>query len=167
MFNECNLEICGWSKRLKKRFCLVLAAVLFPMSVSAGVYVKDGDSLSLNGREIRLLGIDAPEYRQVCDDASGRKYDCGEKAKDYLKSLVKGKKVSCRKIAVDIYKRELSKCYAGKTYLNRKMLEVGWAVVYRSKNKRYKEWENEARENKRGMWQGKFMRPELHRILNK
>ncbi len=152
---------------MKKQFCLMLTAVLFPMSALAGVYVKDGDSLSLNGREIRLLGIDAPEYTQFCDDSEGKKYDCGEKAKTYLKSLVKGKKVFCRKIAIDIYKRELSKCYAGETYLNRKMLEAGWAVVYRSKSRKYKEWENEAQKNKRGMWQGRFMRPELYRILNK
>lgn len=152
---------------MKKYLCLVFVTMICSQTAAADVYVKDGDSLSLNGREIRLIGIDAPEYRQKCDDVSGKKYDCGEKAKAYLKSLVKGKDVSCRKIAVDIYKRELSKCYAGKIYLNRKMLEAGWAVVYRSKSKKYKEWEKDARENKRGMWQGRFMRPELHRILNK
>ena len=28
--------------------------------------IIDGDSLIVNGQEIRLLGIDAPEYRQEC-----------------------------------------------------------------------------------------------------
>lgn len=34
--------------------------------VSGSVKVIDGDTLVLDGKRIRLVGIDAPELRQVC-----------------------------------------------------------------------------------------------------
>src|SRR5262245_101081 len=43
------------------------------------VTVNDGDSITLGTERIRLLGIDAPEYDQVCrkNDAG---YPCGHQA---------------------------------------------------------------------------------------
>ena len=40
--------------------------------------VTDGDTLVINGLNIRLHGIDAPELRQTCQSASGASYTCGE-----------------------------------------------------------------------------------------
>lgn len=84
-----------------------------------------------------------------------------------MQKLIASEKVECRKKQQDIYKRDLSICYAGGRDINRLMLENGWAVVYRSDNPDYLAAEENARRNKRGIWQGKFMKPELYRILMK
>ena len=51
--------------------------------------------------------------------------------------------------------------------LNEEMVRAGWAVVYKNKYSDYSAAEAEAKQEKRGMWQGKFMKPQLYRILNK
>jgi len=52
-----------------------------PGEVVTGVAsVIDGDTLEIRGERIRLFGIDACESRQLCEDASGRPYRCGQQA---------------------------------------------------------------------------------------
>ena len=57
--------------------------------------VIDGDTLEVKGVEVRLQGIDAPEKRQMCKDASGKLYPCGEAATEALRKRVGGSNVSC------------------------------------------------------------------------
>jgi endonuclease YncB( thermonuclease family) len=45
-----------------------------------------------------------------------------------------------------------------------KMVKSGWAVSY---DNYYNDAEATAKESKSGIWQGKFMRPELYRALNR
>ena len=147
------------------------AGVLFlaagAASAAQKVKVIDGDSIVVNGVEMRLEGIDAPEYHQVCYDADKKGYRCGIKARDYLLRLTAGKKVNCKKLSVDRYKRQVSVCYAGGRDLNREMVSAGWAVAYDRYSDDYVGAEKEAKKQRRGIWQGKFMKPELYRILMK
>lgn len=141
--------------------------LLLSQAAEAKQTVTDGDSIVLNGVRIRLLGIDAPEYRQQCYDAGGKGYDCGLRAKEELIRLIGRAKVVCDSEQKDIYNRDLSTCYANGINLNRRMLENGWAVAYRTEREDYLAAEQQAKKNKRGIWQGKFMKPELYRILSK
>lgn len=139
-------------------------------AVFASVKVVDGDSLELNGKKIRLLGIDAPEYFQECYDHFQNPYFCGQKAKDFLKQKIdqlhkKGLKIKCSKKGTDRYKRNLSICHAENEDINEYMVKNGWAVAY--KHDLYKKAESKAKKKKRGIWQGDFMRPELYRILER
>ena len=60
----------------------VLAAALAATAAAAGdAEVKDGDTLSLGARDIRLFGIDAPEARQMCARADGTPWACGRAAR--------------------------------------------------------------------------------------
>ncbi len=47
---------------------------------SGGYEAVDGDSLRRGEAQIRLQGIDAPEFRQMCSDSTGRDYACGREA---------------------------------------------------------------------------------------
>lgn len=157
MFIKCFLIVCG-----------ILSGAVF--EARAGVKVVDGDSLELNGKRIRLVGIDAPELFQTCHDAAGKKYDCGKKSQAFLKSLIlnaqqKKQKIHCRSEGKDIYNRNLSVCYAGKLNLNLEMIKNGWAVCYRSET--YAKTEQTVRQKKVGIWQGKFMRPEIFRAIKR
>ena len=50
----------------------------------------DGDTFVLNAENIRLNGIDAPEYSQKCKNESGKSYRCGVHAVDLRRGQVLG-----------------------------------------------------------------------------
>ena len=136
--------------------------LVFPCWAS-GFVVVDGDSLEYQGERIRILDIDAPEFLQKCYDSSGWQYRCGFEAKEYLRKLVSGN-IRCERMGKDRYKRSLMDCFNGNINIGAEMVRQGYAVAY---SDRYKEEEQEAKANKRGIWQGRFMRPELYRALKK
>ena len=92
---------------------------------STQVKVIDGDSIVVGGREVRMEGIDAPEYHQDCYNAEGKAYACGVRATEYMQNLTKGQKLRCEPIEIDRYKRVVAVCFAGKTNLNAEMVRSG------------------------------------------
>ncbi|MBR1648630.1 MAG: thermonuclease family protein [Alphaproteobacteria bacterium] len=131
------------------------------------IKVVDGDSLESGKRRIRLLGIDAPEYKQYCFDESHKRYWCGISAKQFLERLIKQKDVNCVENSLDRYKRSLSTCYIGDMNINEKMVKSGWAVAYRDETNNYKRAEEYAKKHRLGIWKGKFIRPELYRFMQR
>jgi endonuclease YncB( thermonuclease family) len=93
----------------------------------AAIYVIDGDSLRVESREVRLAGIDAPEYRQSCTDAAGAAWPCGREARTALERIVRGGAVSCRTAQQDRYGRALALCWAGKEDVATLLARQGWA----------------------------------------
>ena len=131
---------------------------------SGGAYrAIDGDSFSLGDSEIRLHGIDAPEFRQTCRDDEGRQQPCGKMARDALSRLIRSGTVTCRAIERDRYGRQVSVCKAGGTEINRAMVEAGWAFAYRRHAIEYVAAERDARAARHGMWQWQVERPEDYR----
>ncbi len=121
----------------------------------AGVpVIIDGDSMVLDSEKIRLKGIDAPEIGQTCVN-SIITYYCGEKAKNRLRDLIAGSKVTCEGWQRDKYQRLLGTCRAGAHELNRDMVVTGWAVAYGG----YSAEEAKARGGNLGIWAGPFERP--------
>ena len=140
---------------------------IITVNANERIKVIDGDSLEIGSRRVRLLGIDSPEYVQSCYDQRHKKYSCGIKAKKYMEKLIAQGNIECREDSKDRYGRSLSTCYSGSMNLNEEMVRAGWAVAYRDEGGIYDRAEYEAKEQKLGIWQGKFMRPELYRFLNK
>lgn len=156
---------------MKKMKILIYAVVLTVLPVFQGfaggqIKVVDGDSLFIGNREIRLSGIDAPEYHQLCFDQDGVKYECGKEARRALVRLV-GPDLKCQTLVRDKYKRDVAVCKSNGVDLNRKMVETGWAVAYKRYTDEYDAAEKGAKRKRLGIWQGKFMKPELYRILRK
>ncbi len=89
---------------------------------------KDGDSLMVGNREVRLFGIDAPEFDQTCKRGGGT-WTCGTEAADQLSRLVTGRDVRCIMVSVDQYGRSVSRCSVGSTDINAAMVESGFATV--------------------------------------
>ena len=150
-----------------RRFIIIICALILGLNTAhARIKVIDGDSIFINQREIRLSGIDAPEYDQSCFDAEDKPYACGAEAHKALQKMVDNT-LKCRKVATDRYHREVSVCYAGGQNLNRQMVLQGWAVAYNRYTHDYDRAEAEAQRLKRGIWQGRFMQPEFYRILKR
>ena len=130
---------------------------------SSQVKVVDGDSLEINSTRIRLTGIDAPEYMQSCKTDKNKKYNCGNKSKEFLKQLIKDKTITCISHSKDQYGRDLCTCYANDIEINKEMVLSGYAIAYLESN--YQKEQEQAKLNKRGIWQGDFIHPRLYRRL--
>nr|WP_246432676.1 thermonuclease family protein [Rhizobium leucaenae] len=121
-------------------------------------YVVDGDTLARDGDRFRLLGIDAPEYRQQCRRADVD-WACGEEARRALDKLMKTGAAECRGSEHDRYGRLLVTCKAGGVDINGAMVRSGMAVSYGG----YAAEEAAARQAKAGLWAGEFERPRDYR----
>ncbi len=99
-----------------------------PQSFSARVvHVVDGDSLYLQGfrAQVRLWGVDAPEYNQKG----------GYVATELLIALALGNSVTCRIMDIDKYGRMVARCFLRNgREINRLMIESGKAKEYFSLN---------------------------------
>jgi endonuclease YncB( thermonuclease family) len=116
--------------------------------------VIDGDSIRILGREIRLRGIDAPEYHQTCRNDRGE-VPCGRDARAALAALTARGLTRCRLAGRDRYGRELGHCSAGRLDLNAAMVRNGHAVAYGG----FEAEEAAARAARRGLWALRFERP--------
>lgn len=127
--------------------------------------VTDGDSLEIGNVRVRLYGIDAPEFRQLCKDASGRDYTCGLAAREALGDLTDGKTVSCQPAEGPSYDRVVARCSVdgpnqSKLDLSEQMIRAGRVIELKSHSKgRYAAAERAARDARRGLWAGTFERP--------
>ncbi len=143
---------------------LLLLLVLFCGTAFAEKvrYVIDGDTFILqNNQRVRMIGINAPEIGHRKYKKKGQEH--GQEAKKYLKSLIEKKDVTLKSGGndeFDRFGRRLSYVYLPDgTFVNRKMVEDGYAQAYKKFPFEHKEeflrLEDEARLAGRGIWSGK------------
>lgn len=162
--------------RLARRLAIVLLVLCLPAGAEPGpgpsdqvetirgkARAKDGDSLRVGRREVRLWGIDAPEFDQTCE-REGRPWDCGGAARAALASRVDGRVVVCAPRDRDAYRRIVAVCRVEGRSINEWVVREGWAVDYRRySGGAYAGAERQARKAARGIWSGRFVRPERFR----
>jgi endonuclease YncB( thermonuclease family) len=132
-------------------------------TLSGSAYVIDGDTLKIGEVHIRLMGIDAPETEQTCRDAQGASYRCGLLAASVLEEEIAGQPVTCFPMATDIHGRTVATCSVNGHDLGDAMVRRGFAIAYLRYSSKYEDAEIEARRDKRGIWQGDFVEPEVWR----
>ena len=136
--------------------------------------VVDGDTIKINSKKIRLYGIDAPEKKQKCKKtyltisfmSFTKDYMCGEVSTEKLIKKINKQKLNCNILNVDRYKRLIGECFKRNINLNSWMVSNGYAVAYRKYSKKYVLDEINAKNNKLGIWQGKFEMPWDYRRKN-
>ncbi|MGU3387278.1 thermonuclease family protein [Methylobacterium sp. D53M] len=121
--------------------------------------VTDGDTVVIRDTRIRLHGIDAPESAQLCQDADGKDYRCGQRAALALSDRIGASPITCEPRDTDRYGRTVAICRKGTEDLNAWMVEQGHAIAFRRYAKDYVGKEDGAREAKRGIWGGTFQDP--------
>lgn len=120
------------------------------------VHVVDGDGVRLaDGREVRYIGMDAPEMRNIY----GEREPWAQEATDANARLVAGKQVRLEREVSDHdrYGRLLRRVYAGETWVNGEMVRRDLAtVLFVSPNvkeqTRLESLQFEAQRARRGMW---------------
>ena len=128
-------------------------------SVVGRAAVTDGDTVVIHGTRIRLYGIDAPESAQLCQDAAGKDYRCGQKAALALADRIGEAPISCEPRDTDRYGRTVAVCRKGAEDLNGWLVEQGLATAYQRYSRDYVQAETTARALKRGIWAGTFDPP--------
>jgi len=124
--------------------------------------LRDGDSFELEGFEIRLYGIDAPELHQTCE-RDGKEYDCGKQARRFLQKLIGNNLVNCIEEEIDRYDRIIAECSVNEKDIAAEIVRAGWAISYLSFASPYLKEEAEAEAEKRGLWAGDFEEPNEYR----
>lgn len=133
-------------------FTLFLAGSVEARTITGTVIkIIDGDSFIMedkgNSREIRLYGIDCPEYGQPFSRS----------AKKFVIHKALHRKVTVTPYYHDSYGRLVATVKTGRRILNRELVESGLARVYpkyckKSFCKDWKRAEQEAQKAARGIW---------------
>ena len=155
-----HLFFCGVSPTLKEtatvKHLFLLSLLYLSLSLLSAeikgkvVVVSDGDTIIVldemdkGNFKIRLAKIDAPEKKQAF----------GNKAKQFLSSLIFGKQVSIRYKAIDRYGRIIGLVYCDGAEINLVMVQNGYAWHYNSYDKTpvYIQAEIQARRDKKSLW---------------
>jgi len=121
--------------------------------------VIDGDTIDIHGTRIRLHAIDAPEGAQLCNDAQGKQWRCGQQAALALADRISRSPVNCEATDKDQYGRTVAICRKDGEDLNGWMVNEGWAVAYRQYGSDYVSQETAAKAAQKNIWAGKFAMP--------
>ncbi|WP_443747427.1 thermonuclease family protein [Asticcacaulis solisilvae] len=142
---------------------MAMAASAGATTLSGKAEAIDGDSLVINGHQIRLFGADAFEYHQTCGHMK-----CGAIAADTMRQLVEGRTVTCEKQDTDRYGRTVAicktKCSPTLTCdLAQEMVRRGLAVAFRHYSMVYVPDETAAKRAHAGAWAHGFDAPQTWR----
>src|SRR5690242_21914323 len=124
---------------------IVLAAAL-AASLAAGAVpanaqaVVDGGMIVLEGRDVRLWGIDAPDLDQACNG-----WPAGRLAAAALQKLIVNRSIVCQARGLDHQGRIFGKCRAGGVDLGAAMVRDGWAWALVEYTRDYVEQEAKAK----------------------
>jgi len=154
-------------ERFKKNMYWILILVAFCAStpalageISGRASVIDGDTIEIHGQRIRIIGIDAPESRQICTEkATGAETRCGQKAAFWLSNFIAAHPVTCVEEGRDRYNRSLARCQVQESDVGAAMVTAGWALAFTRYSKDYVGQEAEAKSAGSGLWSTEFVAP--------
>jgi len=128
-------------------------------SIVGHASVIAGDTIKIDGKSIRLHGIDAPDERQLCADSNENSYPCGQRAASTLAEKIKSQTVVCRPTSTEITHPTVAECWLNNINLNIWIVAQGWAIASREGSTDYVPWEDDARQAQRGIWAATFTQP--------
>ena len=139
-------------------------------SISGDAVAIGPDIIQIDKTEVVLLGIDAPEANQVCNDANGT-WKCGDTAFATMDQIAKAAAVTCTlKGPRDPFGRFSGTCLQGDTDIAREMVQQGMALAFPHdpESKNYVDDEKAAKAAKVGLWAAgiKFDDPWIYRARN-
>jgi endonuclease YncB( thermonuclease family) len=125
--------------------------------------VLDADTFIVAEARVRLIGIDAPEGRQLCQ-LLDHEWPCGQAATTAVDELVGTDAVACDVYGYDRWNRALAVCYQNGVDLNAEIVRSGWALAWYPETgavvgPSYDAAQEEAELKAAGIWQGAFLDP--------
>ncbi len=127
--------------KMTRLSALALAASLAVTAVPAWAQtVIDAGTIVLEGRDVRLWGVDAPDLDEVCGT-----WAAGRLATAALHDLIANRSIVCQARGVDHHGRIFGKCRAGGVDLGATMVRRGWAWALVEYSRDYVEQEAQAK----------------------
>lgn len=138
---------------------MVQAAPPDPPPIIGQASAIDGDTLLIEGRQVSLWGVDAPERGQTCSRADVE-FDCGQEATAHLNGLVRNRTVTCQpRSEPNVAVCSISYGFS-QSDMASEMVSAGWALVARGQRESpYAFGQRQARSLRLGLWMGRFKRP--------
>lgn len=116
--------------------------------------VLAGDLVEINGRRIRLYGVDAPDMDQTCLSKKREEYKCGDHARRHLAVMIGNLPLTCKGEAKDENNDLIAVCQIRWLDVNENIVFDGWALAYRQHGDEYVRAELAARARHQGLWKG-------------
>ena len=147
--------VFGWFANWWWLIALVVAIAIFAFvkrfrRITGKAYVTDGDGIRVAGQEVRLAGLDAPEWDQKAKHRDGYWFNHGKRVKSALIREIGGKHVRVSIKGTDKFGRRLGIVTHKGRDIGEWLVREGHAIA--AYGDRYVHVEREAREAKRGMW---------------
>jgi endonuclease YncB( thermonuclease family) len=151
-----------WIFKLLIFFTILYCPIAIAETIKGKAIIIDGDTIHIGKNKIRLYGIDAPEIKQTCT-INKIIWECGIDSSQALKNIISENEVQCEIMDIDRYRRFVAICFVKNINLSQYMVQNGWAIAYRYYTDDFINDEKIAKNNKVGIWQGKFQEPYLFR----
>lgn len=136
----------------------VATPVTYEYSFVGEAQVVDGQTLSIHGQLIQLLGIEAPAPDVYCFRPSRKVWACGRRARRALMELVEGRRVLCFGNRRDRADTVFATCYLRSVEhesLNARQVRAGWAKPKGTAGEAFWPLADALRKARKGVWSGK------------
>lgn len=136
--------------RVMLRLTLILTVLACPARAAdwtGPAKVVDGQTLVINGQQLRLSAIEAIAGNGYCWNENYNLRPCFYLSKSHLDRLVSGRQVTCSGDARDENQIPLVRCMVGDLNVNRQMVRDGWAV-----SDEYRADQDLAKRDRLGVW---------------
>ena len=119
-------------------------------TITGKAYVTDADGIRVSGYDIRLAGLDAPEWDQWAKHEHGYWFNHGKRVKSELIRAIGGKRVRVTVERYDKYGRIVGTVLCDGKDVGAWLVRNGYAIS--AYGNQYKRIEREARIARRGLW---------------
>lgn len=146
------------AKKQKKKRAKGVNLAAYP-KISGSAQVIHAHVFYIGGRYVRLYGVDAPDNDQLCSDANGTSYNCGEAAASWVRNWIDVNPIDCYLLKVEPKGQDLATCVWGEYDIGAGLVSSGWGLANTRETNIYKPYEIMAQNEGSGLWQGTFYMP--------
>ena len=135
--------------------------------ISGSASVIHANVFYIGGRYIRLYGVDAPDNDQICSNANGSSYNCGQEAVSWVRGWIDNNIIDCYLLKIEPNGQDLATCVWGDYDIGAALVGAGWALANTRETDIYRPYEAKAKSESSGLWQGTFYSPEDWRDIKR
>lgn len=144
---------------------LLLPLISMAEEISGEPKLIDSKTIEIDGQQVRFWGLDAPDLDQICYTQGKRRspFRCGASTYEKIGKMLQNQTLTCKGDEHDAEGRLVAICYSHmgnmEIEVNEQLVLSGWAVADPKVGKRYKRFENVAKEFRDGLWRSAFVMP--------
>ena len=135
--------------------------------VSGSATVIHAHVFYIGDRYVRLFGVDAPDNDQICSNAVGSSYNCGEEAASWVRGWIDKNPIDCYLLKVVPQGQDLATCVWGEYDIGAGLVGAGWGIANTKETHIYEPYQAKAQSLSSGLWQGSFYNPEDWRDIKR